>query len=111
MRIKNIEIENIIWAIYFIVIMLALISNYYEKNSIVDSDYSEGLISKNINIFVFIVLLIIYIYFLDNSYEQYVNSPTNVNYTSLVGNVFNVIGGVIFLYVAINAGVGNNIEM
>ena len=110
-QIKNIDIENIIWVIYIIIILLALLSNYYEKNSIVNNNYQDGIDSKNINIFIFIVLVIIYLYFLNNSYNQYRNNPSDINYTNLMANVFNVIGGFIFLYVAINANVDSNIDI
>lgn len=111
MQIKNIDIENIIWVIYIIIILLAILSNYYEKNSIVNNSYKDGIDSKNINIFIFIVLVVIYIYFLNNSYNQYRNNPSDINYTNLVGNIINVIGGFIFLYVAINASVDSNIDI
>ena len=110
-QIKNIDIENIIWVIYIIIILLALLSNYYEKNSIVNNNYQDGIDSKNINIFIFIVLVIIYLYFLNNSYNKYRNNPSDINYTNLMANIFNVIGGFIFLYVAINANVDSNIDI
>lgn len=111
MQIKNIDIENIIWVIYIIIILLAILSNYYEKNSIVNNSYKDGIDSKNINIFIFIVLVVIYIYFLNNSYNQYRDNPSDLNYTNLIANIFNVVGGVIFLYVAINASVDSNIDI
>ena len=111
MQIKSIDIENIIWVIYIIIILLAILSNYYEKNSIVNNSYKDGMDSKNINIFIFIVLVIIYLYFLNNSYNQYKSNPTDINYTNLIANIFNVIGGFIFLYVAINDNVDSNIDI
>lgn len=105
MQIRDIDIENIIWLIYIIIILLALVSNYFEKNSIINNSYKDGIDSKNINIFIFIVLVIIYLYFLNNSYNQYRNNPSDINYTNLVGNIVNVIGGFIFLYVTINSSI------
>ncbi len=104
-QIKNIDIENIIWVIYIIIILLALLSNYFEKNSIINNSYKDEIYSNNINTFIFIVLVIIYLYFLNISYNQYSDNPTDINYTNFIANLFNVIGGFIFLYVAINSNV------
>lgn len=104
-QIENIDVENIIWLIYIVLIFLALLSNYYEKNGIINNNYKDKLDSKNINIVIFIVLLLIYIYFLLISYDKYKNDPNNINYTSLIGNIVNVISGLIFLYVSINIGI------
>jgi len=106
---KRIKREDVIWIIYIIIIVLALFSNYFEKQYIsFKNNYAHQKFS-NINKLIFTILLFIYIYFVIDSYNQLkrlknTDSKRKINITTLtfIGSIINLIGGLIFLYVALN---------
>jgi len=58
-KIKQIDIENVIWLIYLGIIFLSWYSNYYEKKYYLTNDLESKKIYKDILTFVFFVLLIV----------------------------------------------------
>ena len=107
-RIKQIEIENFIWIIYFFIIGLCLYANYYEKKYFCTNDISSKEKYRKLNIIVFVIAVIIYIYFFIDNYSDYKNlkpidsiKKKNLTELSLIGTTLVVISGIIFLYIAI----------
>ena len=83
-------------------------ANYFETDYYKNNNYDSKEKYRLINIFVFSVALIIYLYFFKGNYETVKNlnccdSPTKVKFNQLnfLASVFIVIAGVILLYIAI----------
>jgi len=108
-RLKQIEKENYVWIIYIFLIILCFISNYYEKNYFLTNNQISKEKYRNILIFIFSVALLVYTYFLYDSYKDYknlsiYNNKKKKDFTkySLIGSILIFIAGAIFLYIAIN---------
>ena len=108
-RLKEIQIEDFIWIIYLGIIALSFYSNYLEKdyftNNSIDSKYKY----RSIIIFIFSVLVIVYAYFLYDSYQSIKSlkdSDTDktklLTYLSFYASLLIFISGLIFLFIAIN---------
>ena len=106
-RINQIKIENFIWIICIILIGISLYGNYYEEKYFkyyreVDKEkYRSALI------FVFSIAMIIYIYFLYDSYQSYVEAKNlddksqKLATLNLITSILFAIGGGILLYISL----------
>ncbi len=108
-RLKQIKTENYVWIIYLFLIILCFISNYYEKDYFITNNQISKEKYRNILIFIFSVALLVYTYFLYDSYKDYKNlsiydNKKKKDFTkySLIGSILIFIAGSIFLYIAIN---------
>lgn len=108
-RLKQIKTENYVWVIYIFLIILCFISNYYEKDYFITNNQISKEKYRNILIFIFSVALLVYTYFLYDSYKDYKNlsiydNKKKKDFTkySLIGSILIFIAGAIFLYIAIN---------
>ena len=108
-RLKQIKTENYVWIIYLFLIILCFISNYYEKDYFITNNQISKEKYRNILIFIFSVALLVYTYFLYDSYKDYKNlsiydNKKKKDFTkySLIGSILIFIAGAIFLYIAIN---------
>ena len=108
-RLKQIKTENYVWIIYIFLIILCFISNYYEKDYFITNNQISKEKYRNILIFIFSVALLVYTYFLYDSYKDYKNlsiydNKKKKDFTkySLIGSILIFIAGAIFLYIAIN---------
>lgn len=102
-RIQQIETENYIWIIYIGIILLSFQSNYYEKDYFINHNQNSKNIYRNINIIIFIALVIVYTYFEKESISS-INSNQKSKYTNLafIGTTAVLLSGIIFLYIAID---------
>ena len=106
--IKEIETENFVWIIYLFIIGLSFLANKFEKDYYINGYIDDKEMYRIINIFIFSVVLVIYIYFFkeniksvnklncNDSYEKIMFNKLNLLATSLI-----VIAGIIYLYIAI----------
>lgn len=106
--IKQIETENFIWIIYLFIIGISFIANYYEATY-----YKNGSeISKDkyriLNIFIFSVAFIIYLYFFKGNYDVLKklncydsNSKILFNELNFIASILILTAGAILLYIAI----------
>ena len=108
-RIKQIDIENFIWIIYFFIIGLCLYGNKLEKNYFLTGNNVDKSNYRKINIIIFVIAVIIYLYFFIDSYQEVnnlnsydSNKKKTYNELSLLGSTLVLISGIIFLYIAIN---------
>ena len=108
-KLKQIRIEDFIWVIYIGIIALSYYSNYLEKKYYVNGDLYSKDKYRNIIILIFSILLIVYFYFLYDSYKSV--SELNVFdsekkkrlvYLSFLASLLIFISGAIFLYVAVS---------
>ena len=107
-RLKEIKIENYIWIIYLGIIFLSYYSNSLECDYLINNNYISKDKYKSIMTFIFIILVLIYLYFLVDSYGSIKNIDiNNMNETdrlsllSLIGSLLVFISGLIFLYISI----------
>lgn len=106
--IKEIETENFVWIIYLFIIGLSFLANKFEKDYYINGNIDDKEKYRIINIFIFSVVLVVYIYFFkeniksvnklncNDSYEKIMFNKLNLLATSLI-----VIAGIIYLYIAI----------
>lgn len=106
-KLRQIRIEDYIWVIYIGIIALSYYSNYLEKKYYVSSDLYSKDKYRNIIILIFSILLIVYFYFLYDSYKS-VSDLNNYDsekkkrlvYLSFLASLLIFISGAIFLYIA-----------
>ena len=106
-RLKQIEIENKIWIIYFFLIGLCLYGNSFEKKYFLYGNNYDKEKYRKITIFIFSISVIIYFYFFIDSYKDMKNNNYNIkskSYSELsfLGSTLILISGLIFLYLAVD---------
>ena len=108
-RLKEIKIEDYIWIIYLGIIALSFYSNYLEKQYFLNNDLNSKEKYRNIIIFIFLILLLVYAYFLIDSYQSIKSLDSNTDnktktltYLSFIASFLIFVSGLIFLYIAIN---------
>lgn len=107
-KLKEINIENMIWVLYIGIIILSYYSNYLEKKYFINKDIKSKEEYRKIIIIIFSILVIVYFYFLNDSYQGI--KELNINdskkkkdlvYLSFIASLLIFISGIIFLYIAI----------
>ena len=107
-KLKEINIENMIWVLYIGIIILSYYSNYLEKKYFINKDIKSKDEYRKIIIIIFYILVIVYFYFLNDSYQGI--KELNINdskkkkdlvYLSFIASLLIFISGIIFLYIAI----------
>ena len=108
-RLKEIQIEDFIWIIYLGIIALSFYSNYLEKDYFINNSIDSKYKYRSIIILIFSILVIVYAYFLYDSYQSVKSlkdSDTDktklLTYLSFYASLLIFISGLIFLYIAIN---------
>lgn len=104
-RVKN---EDLVWIIYFFIIIAALYSNTLEKDYYLHHSKETIRKSKNINTIILIVAFFIYLYFVlinteDISHieKNFHNKEFCLQYAHLIGALLFLIGGLIFIIVEV----------
>ena len=105
---NEIETENFIWIIYLLIIGLSFLANSFEKDYYINNNLESKDIYRMINIFIFSVVLIVYLYFFKGNFKV-VNELSvfdsykkkRFNELNFIASALIVIAGVIFLYIAI----------
>ena len=104
-KLKEIQIEDLIWCIYIVLILLSIYSNHFEKRYYLYNDIKSKEDYRKLNIFIFSVAVIIYLYFVSDGYKSLINSKTpkskDLNTLNFTASTLILIGGSIFLYIAI----------
>lgn len=107
-KLKELKIEDSIWVIYIGIILLSWYSNDLERKYFLNKDYNSKEEYRKIIILIFSVLVVVYLYFVKDSFEGIKNiKPTDTSkkkeLTSLsfIGSLLISVSGFIFLYIAI----------
>lgn len=107
---EKIKIEDFIWIINFIIVFFALLSNQYEKDFIINNNKVSKNKYKKINIYILIVVFIIYSYFLYSRYQNLLNTNKNSRKQDIynanlnfIASLLVVIATLIFIYTEINS--------
>lgn len=105
---NEIETENFIWIIYLLIIGLSFLANSFEKDYYINNNLESKDIYRMINIFIFSVVLVVYLYFFKGNFKV-INELSvfdsykkkRFNELNFIASALIVIAGVIFLYIAI----------
>lgn len=105
---KKIKYENYIWIAYLVIIGLSFYANSFEKKYYQYNDYLAKEKYRQLNILIFSIALVIYIYFFNDSYRDVEKlSPSDssskifFNKASLTASTLILISGTILLFIAI----------
>jgi len=107
-KLKQLKIEDFIWFIYIGIIFLSWYSNNLERKYFIYNDNISKEKYRKIIILIFSILIVVYLYFLKDSYEDLKNLKPYDNdkkkeliTLSFIASLLIAISGVIFLYIAI----------
>ena len=108
-KLRQLRIEDFIWVIYIGIIALSYYSNFLERRYYVFNDFkSKEKYRKNI-ILIFSILLIVYFYFLYDSYDSVkdlkvydTEKKKRLINLSFLASLLIFISGTIFLYIAVS---------
>ncbi len=105
---KEIKEEDIIWIIYIFLVIFALVSNYFEKQFITKRKKKDEKTFRSINIFIFSVTFLIYLYFVLLNYKHIKKLDATSSFrdqlftnASFISSLLFLIGGAIALLIAI----------
>ncbi len=108
-KLRQIRIEDYIWVIYIGIIALSYYSNYLERIYYVSGDLDSKYKYRNIMILIFSILIVVYFYFLYDSYKSFNDlkfsdseKKKRLLYLSFLASLLIFISGIIFLYIAIS---------
>ena len=107
-KIAELNIEDFIWIIYLLIIIMSYYSNSLERDYYLTNNNVSKEKYRKIMIIIFSILIVVYISFLKNS----VNDLNNLKETdsakkkklvmlSFIASLFIAVSGFIFLYIAI----------
>ena len=107
-KLQQLKNEDYIWIIYIAIIILSWYSNDLERKYYIYKDNISKEKYRNIMILIFSILIIVYLNFLKDSYNDLQNlKPSDSEKTknlvtlSFVASLLIAISGIIFLYIAI----------
>lgn len=105
---KKINTEEFIWVVYLVIIGLSFYSNHQERKYYVENDTEAKEEYRNLNIIIFGIALMVYIYFFVDGYKDLKNlkpwdSDTKrfFNEISFLASTLILIAGTILLFIAI----------
>ena len=101
-RLKRLKEEDLIWLVYFFIVTFAVISNYYERQYIINNNKIAKKKFKNINTTIFIVAFFIYLYYFvtaDIDLNKSTQKSFYDNYLRYFGALLFFVAGAIYLYV------------
>ena len=108
-RLNDLKIEDFIWIVYIVIIVMSWYSNSLEREYFLYNDLDSKDRYRKIIILIFSILIVVYLYFLKDAYDSV--KEININdsdkkkelvYLSFVGSLFIAVSGFIFLYIAYN---------
>ncbi len=106
-KLRELKIEDFIWVIYVGIIMLSWYANSLERKYFIYKDINSKDKYREVMIIIFSVLVVVYYYFLKDSYDSIreinINDSEekrNLLYLSFVASLLIFISGLIFLYIA-----------
>lgn len=102
---NKLKIEDFIWIIYLVIIGLSFYSNKIERDFIINENIDSKEKYRILNIIIFSIAVLIYLYFTYDGYEGIkdlnINDSTKkkeLTYLEFIGSVLALLSGLIFLY-------------
>lgn len=106
-KLKQLKIENFIWIIYIGIIILSWYANSLEKKYFIFNDLLSKKKYRQVMLFIFSILIVVYFYFLRDSYNDFKNiserdscKKQNLVFLSFIASLLIFVSGLIFLYIA-----------
>ena len=106
-RLKQLRIEDWIWLIYIGIIFISWYANYLERKYFIYDDLKSKEKYRKIMILIFSILVIVYLYFVKDSFNDFKNiapndtkKKRNLSFLSFLGSFLILVSGIIFLYIA-----------
>ena len=96
-KLRQINTEDFIWVIYLFIIFLSYYSNNLERKYFIFQNAEDKTKYRQVLVTIFFILLIVYIYFLKDSF----NDLKKLTILSFMGSLLIAISGAIFLFIAI----------
>lgn len=107
-KLKQLKIEDFIWIIYIGIIVISWYANSLERKYFIYNDLQSKEKYRKIMILIFSILLVVYLYFLKDSYYDLKmlkqcdsDEKKKLTYMSFIGSLLITISGFIFIYIAI----------
>ena len=107
-KLKELKIEDFIWFVYIGIIILSWYSNSLERKYFIFNDQISKEKHRKIIIIIFSILVIVYFYFLSDSYKSLKSlnqfdskKKQDLVYLSFIASLLIAISGLIFLYIAL----------
>lgn len=107
-KLNQLKIEDYTWLIYIGIIFTSWYANTLERKYFIYNDLVSKDKYRKIMIFIFSILIIVYLYFLKDSFDDIKNlgyydtkEKNNLTYLSFIASLLIAISGFIFLYIAI----------
>ena len=106
-KMKEMKIEEFIWVIYIGIIVLSFYSNNLERKYYLFNDLISKSKYRNTLIIIFSILIIVYLYFLKDSYDSLKKlkatdseEKKKLVILSFIASLLIAISGFLFLYIA-----------
>ena len=96
-KLQRLNEENLVWVVYFFIIIVALLSNAYEKYFLETGDLRKQKIFRTLNITIFCVAFFIYLYFVIISYENVQELRDNSTKKEVLSAHVTLIASILFL--------------
>ena len=108
-KLKQLKVEDFIWLTYIGIIIMSWYSNSLERKYFIYNDIESKEKYRKMMILIFSILIIVYLYFLKDSYEDLKNiqkhdseEKKKLTYMAFIGSLLIAISGFIFLYIAVS---------
>ena len=110
-KLQRLRREDFIWVIYLFIAIMALVSDYYERQFLFSKNKQDQNKFRYINMGIAIVACFIYLYFILINYEDITvlrNEATKkeviMTHASFIAALLFLLGGIITLFVEFNRG-------
>ncbi len=107
-KLQRLNQEDLIWIIYFFIVIGALLSNYFERKFLFTENGKYQKKFKILNITIFCVAFFIYLYFVLLNYENIASLRKNAtkkevitSQAGLIAAILFLVGGIINIFVEI----------
>lgn len=108
-RLKELNVEEIIWGVYLIIIGLSFYSNQIERDYFLNKNEQSKRKYRELTITIFVLAILVYLYFVYDAYNDLKNLDINSNskkvkftYLNFIASALILIAGIILLYIAIS---------
>ena len=106
-RLKKLEIEEVIWLVLIIIILLSFIANIFERDYLIYQNEESKKRYRELMIIIFLGALITYSYYFIDSIKDLQKIKISDSkgkkeaiYLSFISSLFIVLAGIILLYIA-----------
>lgn len=103
-QLKRIHNEDLVWVVYFFIVIAAFISNEFERKYIFQKNANDKKKYKTINVCIFTISLFIYLYFASILIEDWRRLKNTASQRTLmilnikiIAAILFIIGGLIYL--------------